>query len=174
MTPVPLRTSPRTALHIDVTDSPLPVAEMIDWATVPECGAVVTFTGTVREYSVPLGGPSAGNVTAIEYETFATSAVSRMHEVAEAALDRWPQTRRIALVHRAGLVATGEAAVLVAVSAGHRTQAFLAAQFCIDVLKAAVPVWKLEHRQGQGTSWVETGNLITDVAVAAHEWEPYS
>jgi molybdopterin synthase catalytic subunit len=173
MTTTPLHASPEVALRIDITDRPLPVAEMTAWVTLPECGAVVTFTGTVREYSVPAGGSRVGQVTAIDYEAFAGHAVTRMREVAEAALDRWPQTRRIALIHRTGLVATGEAAVLVAVSAGHRVQAFLAAQFCIDVLKAAVPVWKLEHRHEQ-ESWVETGNLITDVAAAAEQWEPYT
>lgn len=174
MTTTPLRTTSRAALHVDVTASPLPVAEMIDWVTLPECGAVVTFTGTVREYSVPAGGSRIGQVTAIEYEAFATHAVARMRQVADTALERWPQTQRIALIHRTGLVPTGEAGVLVAVSAGHRVQAFLAAQFCIDVLKAAVPVWKLEHRHGSAPSWVETGNLITDVANAADQWEAYT
>ncbi len=174
MTTTPLRTTSPAALRIDVTDRALPVAEMTDWVTLPACGAVVTFTGTVRAYSISAGGPRVGEVTAIEYEAFATHAVARMREVAETALERWPQTGRIALIHRTGLVPTGEAGVLVAVSAGHRVQAFLAAQFCIDVLKAAVPVWKLEHRRAQESSWVETGTLITDVAVAADQWEPYA
>lgn len=174
MTTTPLRTTSQAALRIDVTDRALPVSEMTDWVTLPDCGAVVTFTGTVREYSIPAGGPRVGQVTAIEYEAFATHAVARMREVAETALQRWPQTRRIALIHRTGLVPTGEAGVLVAVSAGHRVQAFLAAQFCIDVIKAAVPVWKLEHRHGHSASWVETGTLITDVTVAADRWEPYA
>lgn len=174
MTITPLRTSTATALHIDVTDRPLPLAEMADWVTVPECGAVVTFTGTVREYSVPVGGSRVGEVTAIEYEAFALHAIARMRQVAETALDRWPQAHRIALLHRTGLVPTGEAGVLVAVSAGHRVQAFLAAQFCIDVLKAAVPVWKLEHRRDRPASWVETGTLIDEVAVAADQWKSYA
>ena len=60
--------------------------------------------------------------------------------------------RRIALIHRTGTVPVGESAVIAVVSAPHRDEAFAAARFCIDALKATVPIWKREEWSG-GTSW---------------------
>ncbi len=69
-----------------------------------------------------------------------------MQRLVEASRQRWP-LRRVALVHRFGPVAVGEPSVIVAVSAGHRAEAFDAARFLIDELKKSVPIWKSEPRQ---------------------------
>ena len=70
----------RTTDWIDVTERPLSVDRAVAWATVPRCGAVVTFSGVVRDHSD--GRPG---VTALEYEVFADAAVPRLAEVAASA-----------------------------------------------------------------------------------------
>jgi len=56
---------------------------------------------------------------------------------------RW-DVRRVAIAHRTGIVPVGEASVVIAVSSAHRLAALEAVHFCIDDLKATVPIWKKE------------------------------
>ncbi len=69
---------------------------------------------------------------------------------------------RIAMLHRVGPVAVTESAVVIVVSAPHRDEAFAAARFCIDTLKATVPIWKREQWR-DGESWGLEPQHITDV-----------
>jgi molybdopterin synthase catalytic subunit len=132
---------------IDVTSGVLPVELAWSWARRPECGGVVTFCGTVRDHSE--GHPG---VTQLEYEAYAEQVNPRLSAVAQAARERWPEIGRLALLHRVGLLVVGEVSVVVVASTPHRSEAFAAAQFCIDTLKATVPIWKLETWSG-GTDW---------------------
>ncbi len=171
---VDANTTPKTRAtdtYVAVVADDLSVEATIDWATLPQCGAVVIFTGVVREYSTDVAGRPADGVVSIDYQAYKSVARVRLFEIAAAARDRWPGIGRIALLHRVGSVPLGEAGVLVCVSSGHRVDAFLAAQFCIDVLKASVPVWKLEQRVGI-SDWVETGVQIEGVERAASQWLP--
>lgn len=136
------------------------------WATRAGCGAVVSFTGTVRDHST-----ESARVVAIDYEAFERHVVPRLHLIAGTALNRWPSLGRVAMFHRVGLVPVGQAAVLVVVSAPHRAEAFSAARFCIDVIKEAVPVWKREYAHDGGGYRVPTGNRIETVDEAARRWD---
>jgi molybdopterin synthase catalytic subunit len=107
----------------------------------------VTFTGTARDHAE--GRP---DVHRLEYEAYEEHAVRRMQALAAEAKSRWSSIGRIALLHRTGEVALGDAAVVVAVSAPHRAEAFEAARWAIDELKATVPIWKREAWAG-GESW---------------------
>ena len=53
-----------------------------------------------------------------------------------------------------GILGVGEVSVIVAVAAGHRGEAFEAARFLIDEVKAHAPIWKKEHWEG-GAEWVQ-------------------
>ena len=142
---------------IDVTDRPLPVDGAIAWATLPSCGALVTFCGVVRDHSD--GRPG---VTSLEYEVFAEAAVPRLAEVAASARRTWPSIGRLALLHRVGRLDVGETSVLVVASTPHRSEAFESARYCIDTLKRTVPVWKRETWAG-GTDWGLCAHDIEDV-----------
>src|SRR5439155_25523269 len=85
-----------------------------------------------------------------------------MRAIADDARTRWSTVRRIALIHRTGTVPVGESAVIEVVSAPHRDEAFAAARFCIDALKATVPIWKREEWSG-GASWGLEPQHITEV-----------
>ena len=102
----------------------------------PEAGALVTFSGIVRE----MEGDRA--IPRLDYEHYAGMAEQEMAALVAEARRRWP-LRRVALVHRVGAVPVGQASVIVAVSAGHRVESFAAARFLIDELKKSVPIWKM-------------------------------
>lgn len=134
---------------VGLTGDDIPAAEMAAWVVRPDCGAVVTFSGTARDHS-----PAGGGVDSLEYEAWEDQTVPVMAGVVAEARARWPEVGRIALVHRTGLVRLGESAVVVAVSAPHRVEAFEAARFLIDRTKATAPIWKKEMRAGAG-EWVD-------------------
>ncbi|HUQ40063.1 MAG TPA: molybdenum cofactor biosynthesis protein MoaE [Acidimicrobiales bacterium] len=129
-------------------DTPLPVAEVLAWADAPDCGGVVLFSGTVRDHSE--GRPG---VTGLEYEAYTELVVPKLAEVAAAARTRWPEIRRVAVLHRVGRLTIGDTAVVVVVGAPHREEAFAAARYLIDTVKATAPIWKRESWDG-GASWV--------------------
>ena len=112
----------------------------------PAAGAVVTFVGTTRNHN------QGRRVIRLEYEAFATMARRELRALAAEAARRWP-IRRVAMVHRIGNVPVGQASVAIAVSAGHRTEAFAACHWLIDRLKEIVPIWKREHFRG-GQVWI--------------------
>lgn len=140
-----------------LTVSPLNVGDAYDWAVVPRCGAIVVFSGTVRDHAVGRDG-----VTELDYEAYHTEAMGRFTEIAVEMRRRWEFLGRIALIHRLGTLHLGESSVLVVVSAPHRTDAFAAAQFGIDALKATVPIWKRE-KWANGDDWVTSGHQIVDI-----------
>ncbi len=142
--------------------------ELVQWATTPRSGAVVTFLGVVRDHAEGRDG-----VTAMTYEAYEQEAERALREVAAAARVRWPAVERIALVHRVGEMVLSEASVAVVVSSPHRADAFEAARFCIDTLKETVPIWKQEHWSG-GSDWAVDEHPIRSVASAASQPSPPS
>ncbi len=140
---------------VGVTHGPLPVGVALDWAVLPRCGAVVVFSGTVRDHA-----PGRDGVERLEYEAYDTQVELRLAAVAHEARRRWPALGRVALLHRLGPVALGESSVVVVASAPHRPEAFAAARYGIDTLKATVPVWKREVWAG-GDAWsVESCDVV--------------
>jgi molybdopterin synthase catalytic subunit len=147
---------------LDLIAGPLPVEPAVAWATRPQCGAVVTFSGTARDHSE--GRPG---VHALHYEAYESAARTRLGELVDEMRRRWPEVVAVALLHRLGDVPIGEAAVVVVVSSAHRDAAFDAARFGIDALKRTVPIWKRERWDG-GESWgLEPQHLVTPADVAS-------
>jgi molybdopterin synthase catalytic subunit len=106
--------------------------------------------------------PGREGVEVLEYEAYDEQVVPRLGAIAADARIRWTTVRRIALIHRTGVVPVGESAVIAVVSAPHRDEAFAAARFCIDALKSTVPIWKREEWSG-GVSWGLEPQHITEV-----------
>jgi molybdopterin synthase catalytic subunit len=140
-----------------LTTAPLPVAEVYDWSVRPDCGAVVLFSGTVRDHAE--GRPGVAHLT---YEAYEEQVVPRLAAIATEIRRRWPTTGRIALLHRTGRLELGTSSVIVAVSAPHRGEAFDAARYGIDTLKATVPIWKQETWAG-GADWALGARTVTEV-----------
>jgi molybdopterin synthase catalytic subunit len=142
---------------VALSGEPLPIAEASSWVVRPGCGATVTFTGTARDHAE--GRP---DVHRLEYEAYEKPAVARLRALSAEVRARWPVVGRIALLHRTGIVELGDAAVVVAVSAPHREEAFAAARYAIDELKRTVPIWKREAWAG-GESWGLEAQHLTEV-----------
>ena len=133
---------------IAVSGEPLDVALISEFVADPGAGCSVVFTGVVRDHSIDRPG-----VTRLEYEAYGDVVEEKIAEVVDEARSRW-NLLRVAVVHRVGTLGIGEPAVVVAVSSGHRKDAFPAASFVIDALKERAPIWKKEHWSG-GAEWVE-------------------
>lgn len=133
---------------IDVRSEPLSVEEVLAAVDDPAAGGVVSFTGLVRAAD---GGRV---VVSLEYSAH-PSAVARMTEVVEAVAAELPVVK-VAALHRVGLLAIGDIAVVVAASAPHRDQAFQAARRLIDDVKAQVPIWKHQVFADGTDEWVGT------------------
>lgn len=124
-----------------------------------DAGAIVTFTGTVRDHARGQG------VTALDYEAYAPAAEKMLTRIGEEIAERWPGVRT-AITHRTGLLRPGETSVVIACSSAHRGEAFAAASFAIERIKEIVPIWKKEH-YADGSTWIgsevdyqrETGRL---------------
>jgi molybdopterin synthase catalytic subunit len=142
---------------VALSSDPLPVDIATRWAATPGSGAVVSFVGITREHSEGRTG-----VQALTYEAYEAEAIRRMQEIVAVARDRWPILERLVLLHRTGEVALSEPSVVVVTSAPHRLEAFEAAQYCIDTLKATVPIWKREHWDG-GSGWSESAHSVQPV-----------
>src|SRR5437867_2700260 len=129
-----------------ITRTPIALDRLIAAVGDPAAGAVVTFLGTTRNEN------AGRRVVRLEYEAFTRMAEREMRGLAATAARRW-RLRRVAMVHRIGLVPVGQASVGIAVSAGHRVEAFAACHWLIDRLKEIVPIWKREHFRG-GQVWI--------------------
>ena len=138
---------PEGPTWLSCTSEPLDLALASRWVITPACGAMVVFAGTVRDHAEGRTG-----VTLLEYEAYEEHVVPTMETVADAVRSRWPDVGRVVLWHRIGPLALTELAVVVAVSTPHRDEAFEAARWAIDEVKATAPIWKSEHHDG-GVSW---------------------
>lgn len=129
-------------------DTPIDAAELLAAVADPAAGGVVSFTGLVR------ASDGGRQVTELEYTAHPT-ALAALTEVA-AAVARDLPVCGVAAVHRTGLLAIGDVAVVVAASAPHRVEAFEAARRLIDDLKASVPIWKRQVFADGQQQWVGT------------------
>jgi len=146
--------------RIDIVADDIDVAGLYHWAVTPSCGAVVLFSGTVRDHA-----EGRSDVTSLTYEAYEEPARRRMIDIAADMRRRWTDLGRIALVHRTGALALTDSAVVVVVSAPHRPAAFEAARFAIDTLKDTVPIWKRET-WADGSDWGTNARPISDVSAA--------
>jgi molybdopterin synthase catalytic subunit len=143
---------------IGLSDADLPVVEALGWAVQPHCGAVVLFSGTVRDHDE--GRPG---VSSLAYEAYEEEVVPRLAAIAAEARRRWPSLGRLGILHRTGTLAVGESSVVIVASAPHRAEAFDAARFAIDTVKTTVPIWKRETWSG-GQDWSLCAHPVDEVA----------
>ncbi|MEO0624030.1 MAG: molybdopterin synthase catalytic subunit MoaE [Pseudomonadota bacterium] len=125
-----------------------------------EIGAVVTFTGLVREMT------GAGAINAMTLEHYPGMTEAALEEIVAEAHARWPLSGA-RVIHRVGPLAPGDRIVLVLTASRHRKAAFDAAAFLMDYLKTRAPFWKREAG-AHGAAWVDARE--TD-DTAARRWE---
>lgn len=132
-----------------VVDRPISVIEVLDAVGGDGFGGTVTFTGTVRDCS------RGRDVAHLEYEAYVPMAERVLARIGDEIAEQWPGTRT-AIVHRVGTLAVGETAVVIAVAAPHRAEAFEGCRHAIERLKEDVPIWKREVF-ADGSEWVGMG-----------------
>jgi len=113
-------------------------------AAVDGAGAVVTFTGLVRD--------EGGTLEAMEIEHYPGMTERAIAGHMDQAVARWG-LQDVLVIHRYGRLVRGEAIMMVATAARHRVEAFEAAEFLMDYLKSRAPFWKKEIGVG-GAAWV--------------------
>ncbi|HEX6292292.1 MAG TPA: molybdenum cofactor biosynthesis protein MoaE [Herpetosiphonaceae bacterium] len=130
-----------------ITEQPLDGAALQRLVQTSQDGAVVLFSGVVRDN---FGGRATEYLV---YEAYAAMALPVLEQIAAEARQQWP-IGRVAVHHRVGRLAIGETAVIVAVAAPHRQAAFEAAAYVMDRIKEIAPIWKREHWADGAADWV--------------------
>lgn len=125
---------------------PIDMAGMLAGAHHPGAGAVVLFSGEVRN-------SNRGRAVAfLEYEVYAPLAERMVEEILAAAKEKW--ALHIALAqHRTGRVEVGDTAVVVITASVHRGEAYAANRYIIDRIKHEAPIWKCEHYADGSHEW---------------------
>ena len=123
-----------------------------------DIGAIVSFTGTVRE-------TKGECVAAMTLEHYPGMTERELERIEQQARERWPITE-CTIIHRYGRLEPGDNIVLVVTASAHRQAAFEAAAFLMDYLKTSAPFWKSEEPPG-GSRWVEARDTDDD---AARRW----
>jgi molybdopterin synthase catalytic subunit len=122
-----------------------------------DAGAIVTFSGLVRELS-----KDGKQLKGIELETYPDMAHKQLVSLADQALNRF-DIDGLTIIHRYGLLGPNEQIVFVGVASAHRAESFLAAEMLMDQLKSNVAFWKKEHfashpndQETQNYQWINT------------------
>ena len=110
----------------------------------PDTGAVVTFTGRVRDV--------ADGLRHMQIEHYPGMTDAALTDIAQQAIARWPLSG-VTVIHRYGKLRPGDRIMMVATASRHRDAAFESAAFLMDYLKSRAPFWKKEVTD-QGEGWV--------------------
>lgn len=133
-----------------LSDAPLDLAAHLDAVDDARMGAVTTFLGRVRDHD-----PDASSaVVALEYSAHpdAEAALAGIAERAAAG-----KAALVAVSHRVGRLGVGDAAVVIAVAAEHRAEAFAVCREVIELIKTDLPVWKRQVEVDGTTAWKGLG-----------------
>jgi len=133
-----------------ISAEPLDLATHLARVDDPAMGAETTFVGRVRDHDPD----AAGAVVGLEY-TAHPDAEATLRALAEGAVGESGAV--VAVSHRVGRLAVGDAAVVIAVAAAHRGEAFAVCRALIEAIKADLPVWKRQVEVDGTTAWKGLG-----------------
>jgi molybdopterin synthase catalytic subunit len=143
---------------VELVHGPIPIDEISVRIARPDAGAIVTFSGTVRNHH------RGRSVTHLTYDAYEPMALERLARIAAELEIEYPGVR-VAISHRLGDVAAGDTSVFIAVSSPHRQAGYEASRQALERLKSEVPIWKREHYADGEAAWREEEPL--DPAEAA-------
>lgn len=129
-----------------ISAHPLDIVALLALSHHPKAGAIVMFSGEVRENS------NGKTVDFLEYEAHMAIASAMIAKILEEARTQWGLTIAMAK-HRTGRVAVCESAVVVITASPHRREAYAANRFIIDKIKHEVPIWKCEYFADGTKKW---------------------
>jgi molybdopterin synthase catalytic subunit len=128
-------------------DEPLDLGRLVAAVLAPDRGAIASFLGVVRDHD------RGKAVRRLEYSAYGAMADLECGRIVGEARERWDA--ELALEHRIGTLAVGDAAVAIAAAAPHRDAAFAACRYVIEQVKRRVPIWKREYYADGTVGWVE-------------------
>jgi molybdopterin synthase catalytic subunit len=128
-----------------IGEAPLDRAALEAFVRTPADGAVVVFEGVIRDHDHDAA------VTALDYSAHPDAQGFLERLCAELAEETG---LRIAAAHRIGSLIVGDVALIAAVAAPHRAEAFAACAELVERIKSGVPIWKRQHLAGGATEWV--------------------
>ncbi len=131
---------------VDLRETPLDIAEVLDAMDDPASGGVTLFVGRVRDHDADKG------VVGLDYSAHPT-ARAVLEDVCARIAEQY-DVSALAAVHRVGSLAIGDIAVIVATASGHRGEAFTASKALIDTLKSETPIWKHQRFSDGSDEWV--------------------
>lgn len=133
-----------------VTDAPIDTAVLEGLVASPRAGAVVTFTGRIRDHD----SEASGEVTAIVYTHHpdAGRVMQRLVDAVVADLDPRGEAR-VAAVHRVGRLHVGDLALAACVATPHRAEAFSLCAELVERIKAEAPIWKQQFNADGSYVW---------------------
>jgi len=129
-----------------ISAQPLDVVGLLAGAHHPRAGAVVLFSGEVRNHNDGMA------VDYLEYEAHEAMAAKMIKTILEDANKKWPLNIAVAQ-HRTGKVAVGETAVVVITASAHRSEAYQANEYIIHRIKHEAPIWKCEYFSDGTKKW---------------------
>jgi len=128
-----------------VSDAPLDRAALEAFVTSSADGAVVSFEGVIRDHDHGAG------ISALDYEAH-PDAEAFLRDACESIAAS--SGLRVAAAHRIGHLVVGDVALIAAVAAAHRAEAFAACAELVELIKKSVPIWKRQHLDGGVSEWV--------------------
>ena len=134
------------SVNVELRHTPLSINACEAFVETPDAGGTVVFIGTVRNQT------QSKPVVRLEFESYEPMAIAELQKIAVAAIEKLG-VFKVSIHHHIGVLDIGEIAVVIAVSAAHRGNAFMACEYCIDTLKQTVPIWKKEIF-ADGDVWV--------------------
>jgi len=149
MTGMAAKTDDAAVLRAAVVETPLVIEEHAALVADVAAGAVVTFAGVVRDHD---GGRG---VRALEYSSHPNAADVITRVAAQVAATH-SQVQALAVSHRIGSLAIGDSAIVCAVSAAHRAEAFAACAALVDEVKLQLPIWKRQELSDGSEEWVNS------------------
>ena len=131
---------------LNITHSPINIISLISASHHPEAGAMVLFSGEVRNHNM------GKEVEYLEYEAFVPMAAQMIDAIVKEATARWNLNYAVCQ-HRIGKVGICESAVCTITASAHRKEAYEANQYIIHRVKHEVPIWKKEYFKDGSVSW---------------------
>lgn len=136
---------------IQLTRLPIDCEALNATAGHAKCGAVLTFSGTVRNHHMGRA------VHKLAYEAYETMAQKQIAAIVAEAKVQFVQLEKAQVVHRLGEMGVGESSIYITVATHHRPEGFAALRFIIDRIKRDVPIWKKEFYNDGASDWLHPG-----------------
>ncbi|WP_256010522.1 molybdenum cofactor biosynthesis protein MoaE [Desertivirga xinjiangensis] len=137
---------PAAEANTYISALPLDIVGLLSSAHHPQAGALVVFSGEVRDNNLGMA------VAYLEYEAKESLAAKMIHEILDKAREKWKLNIAVAQ-HRIGKVSVAESAVVVITASPHRREAYEANRYIIDRIKHEVPIWKCEYFKDGSKKW---------------------